>query len=490
MRNSLIVGILVLSLSLGASRLTRGHEWGDDFASYIMQAKSILDGKTQEFVERNAFTISESSSPIGPVAYPWGYPLALAPVYAIKGNSPLALKLPGLFFFGGFLICLYLLTKNRLSPPESLLLVALFAFNPMLIDFLDQILSDIPFLFFSTLALVLMTNENRRGVLGYVLLGGVIALAFFIRTTGILLLASFLAVEAFGLWSNRTNRVVTRKTLFDVLTVCATFGLLWGLYALLFPGGGESYFAQYQAFRLETLPGLMRGYFDLFSLFFGETTIWKYLYYVLFIFFLIGLWKRQEKEPILIIFFSLWMLLLITWPYWQGPRFIFPLLPSFIYFILQGMKSAVHRLPEKYDRIGQGMFYGFWVLIIGIFLYTTTTRAYNNVSNGRNINGPYDPVSREVYSYINEETPPDSVVIFFKPRAMRLMTDRDTLMINQCEGMLKGDYIVLSKKVGENNQIPPEQIDSCNLPLDNVFDNRRFIIYKVLNRPSSDETTD
>ena len=106
MQNKLVFGIVILSLILGSATLTRGHEWGDDFASYIMQAKSILNGKSQEFVEHNAFTIFKSSSQIGPVAYPWGYPLILAPMYAIKGNSPLALKLPGLFFFAGFLVCL------------------------------------------------------------------------------------------------------------------------------------------------------------------------------------------------------------------------------------------------------------------------------------------------------------------------------------------------------------------------------------------------
>jgi hypothetical protein len=134
----------------------------------------------------------------------------------------------------------------------------------------------------------------------------------------------------------------------------------------------------------------------------------------------------------------------------------------------------------KYHTIGQGIFYSFWLLIVGVFLFNSATRAYNNVRNGRNINGPFDPVSSEVYSYIKEETAPDSILIFFKPRAMRLMTDHDTLMINQCEGLFKGDYVILSKKVGENNQIPPERIDSCNLPLDNVFENRRFIIYKIL----------
>jgi hypothetical protein len=478
-QNKLIFGIVALSLVLGAATLTRGHEWGDDFASYIMQAKSILNGKPQEFVDHNAYTILESSSQIGPVAYPWGYPLILTPVYAAKDNSPLALKLPGLFFFAGFLICLYQLAKHGLPRMESLLIVSLFAFNPLLIDFLDQILSDIPFLFFSTVALLLMANKGKRSFLYDVVLGGVIACSFFIRTPGILLLASFLAVESFRVWFHRTNREWVRNRLWDVLIVCATFGLSWGVYALLFPGGGESYFAQYRAFQIETVPGFISGYFHLFSLFFGETTIWKYVYYVLFIFFLLGLWLRRKEEPLLITFFALWMFLLITWPYWQGPRFIFPLLPIFIYITFQGMKITVTKLPVQYHEIGRVMIYGFWLLIIGAFLFNSAGRAYNNVRNGRNINGPFDPVSREVYSYIKAQTSPDSVLIFFKPRAMRLMTDRDTLMINHCEGLLKGDYIILSKKVGENNQVPPERIGSCSLPLENVFENRRFVVYEI-----------
>ena len=40
----------------------------------------------------------------------------------------------------------------------------------------------------------------------------------------------------------------------------------------------------------------------------------------------------------------------------------------------------------------------------------------------------------------------------------------------------------INKKVGENLQIPPEQIDQCGLLLDKVFQNRRFVLYKVLDQ--------
>jgi hypothetical protein len=45
--------------------------------------------------------------------------------------------------------------------------------------------------------------------------------------------------------------------------------------------------------------------------------------------------------------------------------------------------------------------------------------------------------------------------------------------------MLKGDYLVLSRKVGENQQITPENIDACNLPLNQVLKNNRFVVYQI-----------
>ncbi len=480
LRNPLLIIILLLSVVIGSSHLTRGHEWGDDFASYIMQSESIVNGEMQEFVEHNNITIHQSSSQTGPVAYPWGYPLILTPAYMIKGISPLTLKIPALLFFAGFLICLFVFVRNHFTRIESLLFVSLFAFNPLLINFLDQILSDIPFLFFSTLALLLMTRENKRGVPHLVLIGVIIAFAFFIRTVGILLLASFLIVETYRAWIDRKNRQLFIKILQNIFMVCMSFGVLWLMYSLIFPGGSESYFDQLRGFKLEIALQFAKDYFQLFSAFFGESRVWQYLYYLLFIFFLIGLWSRRRDDFALIVFFALWMLMLITWPIWQGPRFIFPLIPIFIYFTFQGMKLVIKSLPETFDQTAQKAFLGFWILLAGIFLVNSSLGAAVNLRNSRSINGPFDPFSLQMYDYIREKTPSDSVIVFFKPRAMRLMTDRDTIMSTECSRMSLGDHIVLSRKVEENQQISPEEIASCNLPLEEVFRNRRFIIYDIL----------
>ena len=479
-RNRFLIVILLLSLLIGSATLTRGHEWGDDFASYIMQAQSILDGNPAGFVEHNSFTIFESSFQIGPVAYPWGYPLLLTPALVLRGLHPLTLKLPGLFLFAGFLICLYLLTKNRLAPTESLLLVSLFAFNPILIKFLDQILSDIPLLFFVYWGLLLILNARpQKASWKYFLLGAVLFFAFFVRTTGVMLLASFLVYQFITFLREREVR---RTILRNSVVTTAAFVFLWVLTSQIFPNGQGSYLEQLKSLTPAIFRDNVWGYFHLFASFFGTAPAWNYIYYVLVAFFLIGAWTRFGPDLPLAIFFVLYFIVMLFWPEWQGIRFIFPLIPIFMYFVFQGIGFVVSKLPGAYQRIGRAAFYGFWLLLIGIFLFDSGSRAYEIAQGGRKINGPFDPVSMEVYQYIKAETAPDSVIIFWKPRAMRLFTSHDTFMSTECNRLPFGDYVVISKKA-ENSQIPPDEIDQCNLDLESVFENQRFIVYKVVTVP-------
>ena len=478
MRNTLLFSMILISLIIGACTLRRGHEWGDDFAWYILQAESIVNGTTDEFMEQSRFTNGQSTTHLGPIAYPWGYPLILTPAFALKGISPLALKLPGLIFYAGFLVCLYLLMKTRLAETESLLALALFAFNPLLLRFLDQILSDIPFLFFSTLALLLMTQEGKRGVLQSIGIGAAIFFTTFLRVTGALLLGCYLIVEFFRLLESRRDRATVMEIIRGPLIVCVVFGLLWIANLLLFPNGGDSYLTQY-ASLVETARGFIPAYFNVFSLFFGDSQGWKYLYYLMFGLFLLGAARRWKQDLIFILFFVLWLLVHVTYPYWQGARYVFPLLPIFIYFIFRGIEFLIDRLPQESRFIARSATYGFWILMAGIFFVKSVTNAYANLQNDRSISGPFDPYSREVYAFIREETPPESVVIFFKPRVMVMMTDHPTIMSTECDRMWKGDYLVLSRKVGENQQITPEQIDTCNLPLQQVLKNNRFVVYQI-----------
>lgn len=484
----ILASILLLSALLGSSLLTRGHIWGDDFAAYIMQAKSILTGNMDEFLAANTFTVTQSSRQVGPAAYPWGFPLMLVPVYALTGLSPLALKLPGLLTYLGFLLVFFLLTKHRFTLTESLpvpewaLAVSLFAFNPELLRFLDDIVSDIPFLFLSTLAILLADTYNRenqpnRRLSLAILTGAAIFAATFVRAQGLLLLASILLFQGIRF----LGQLDQRKRLFrDSLVIAATFGILWGISALIFPGGQSSYLAQYSGFSMGKLTDNIINYSRLFEAFFSTLPGQSLFFFIFVALFFIGLVARFKADLLFVLYIALYLLVLWTWPEWQGYRFLFPMLPFFIYFAIQGIRVTIDKLNDDRKAIVQKGASAYLLLIVVLFVYNTGQDAYINLRDNRDINGPFDPFSMEMYEFIKNETPPESVIVFFKPRAMRLMTDRSSLALTECERIPEGDYLVLSKKVGENLQIPPEQINRCNLPLDKVFENRRFIVFQVM----------
>lgn len=474
--------ILLASALLGSSVLTRGHWWGDDFAAYIMQAKSILDGSMDAFVAANTFTVTQSSHQLGPAAYPWGFPLMLTPVYALIGLSPIALKMPGLLAYLCFLLVFFFLTKRRFSLTESLIAVALFAFNPGLLRSLDNIGSDIPFLCLSTLAILLADlyaaekQAERKRILA-VLTGVVLFGAFFVRTQGLILLGSVLLFQGIRFLIHPEQRRVLVR---DSLIIMAVFGILWGISSLIFPGGQTSYLALYAGFSMETLTDNIFSYSRVFGEFFVGIPGGASFFGIFAPLFFVGLVARFKADLLFVLYAALYLIVLWTWPEWQGYRFLFPLLPFFVYFAVQGGRTIRDQIPEKGQFAFGVLVYTTFVGVIVLFLVVSTGNALGNLQEKRAINGPFDPFSIETYDFIKNNTPPDSVIVFFKPRAMRLMTDRDALALTECERMPEGDYLALSKKVGENLQIPPERIDECNLPLDMVFQNRRFIVYRVL----------
>ena len=482
---AILVLILFVTALLGTSMFTRGHTWGDDFAAYIGQAQSIVRGDMNNFVKRNAFTVTQSSHEpghqMGPAAYPWGFPLMLAPVYAFMGINPLVMKFPGLLSYLGFLLAFFYWTKTRFTPAESLLAVSLFGFNPGMLLALDSIGSDIPFLFLSTLAILVADhytragNTRRRRTLA-VLTGVSAFAAAIVRTQGLLLLGAVLLWQGIRFLTGRETR---RQTVIDALITVASFGLLWGAVALIFPGGQTSYLSLYEDFSMSIVYRNISQYSLLFGDFFKGLPGSTFIFGLFVVLFFIGLVARWKDDLLVTLYAGLYLLVLWSWPEWQGYRMIVPLLPVFIYFAFWGIKVLLRLERGKF--ITQRFVNAFLLLMVATFAIMSGINAYGNLRGGREINGPFDPYSMEMYNFIKEQTPPKSVIVFFKPRALRLMTNHDALALTDCARLPEGDYLALSKKVGENLQIPPERIRECNLPLDKVFENRRFVVFRVEN---------
>lgn len=490
--------IVLVSGAISFCLLTRGHVWLDDFASYLMQAKSIASGTMAEFVHRNAFTVNTSSYPPGPAAYPWGFPLLLTPVYLLFGMNTLAFKLVNALFYALFLIVFFGLARTRLKDGEALLLTATLGVNPALLLAHDYIISDIPFLFFCTLSLFLAEKSSpqrtrrdtteellsfsfvplrvlrvKKSLWMGIIIGIVVFAASFIRTNGILLLIP-LALGQF-LQLRAEHRLQWIPTLAPYLT----FGILYATQMLIFPNGQDSYLSHFSMFSLQGLWDNFTYYLWLPSWLFKDIPAGETLYPILLIFMFLSIVYHSKRDLPLYAYSLATIALYTLWPERQGLRFIYPILPLMLIFAFDGMKLAAAQLAARWQSVAGWAVRGLWLLVILASLGISAGAAAANLAAERATNGPFDPVSGEMFEFLREKTPPDSVVIFFRPRALHLLTDHDSFMTERCADLPKGDYLVLSEKVGDNGQIPPEEIGKCSVKLEKVFNNKRFTAYKI-----------
>jgi len=340
------------------------------------------------------------------------------------------------------------------------------------------ILSDIPFLAFSTLSLVLIERLPRpprsSGAAG-VAAGAAIFMAFFLRTNGVLLLAPLLLCLLSAAWPD------WRLALKKAWPALLTFSVLAGLQAVLFPGGQGSYLSHFRLFSFPNLLDNIGYYLWLPAATFDRVPGGVLLYPLLAIFALISLSKHWRRDAALHVYALLTVLLFIIWPERQGLRFIYPVLPVLFISAFDGLRLVIARLKPGWQARALGLMRVFWGAVILVCLGVSAYSAYQVMAGGREINGPFDTYSKQMYAFISEKTPTKSVIIFMRPRALRLFTDRESFMTQRCEDLVKGDFVVLHLKMDGNGQIPPEQIGSCNpaLKLETAYQNKRFVVYQI-----------
>jgi hypothetical protein len=300
-------------------------------------------------------------------------------------------------------------------------------------------------------------------------------LAFFMRTTGILLLAPLglsLLIEHWPSW-----QAALKNALIPVLT----FGMLLVIQVILFPGGQESYFSHFSMFTPQRLFGNALYYLWLPSWAFDQIPGGVVVYPILAVFVLFSLFAHLRRDAAMHAYSLLTILLFIVWPERQGLRFIYPVLPFLFISAFDGMKLATARLKTDRQKTAQRIVSGFWVLVLVVGLTVSVDMAYSNMASGREVNGPFDTYSNQMFSFVREKTPKDSVIIFMRPRALRLLTGHDSFMTENCADLAKGNYVAIHEKYADNGQIAPEKVTSCNpaLKLDVVFNNKRFTVYKI-----------
>lgn len=145
-------------LILGAASLTKGvPKWGDDFAAYISEGIAIADGSFREQAVKNfdlhPAQLAEEAGEDG-LVYVWGYPLMLAGIYKLTGfnrvdySTMIWYKIPLLLSLSLLAAVLVLFYRRRFPLPAAFAAALLICMSGDFFKALNNLYSDLPFLFF------------------------------------------------------------------------------------------------------------------------------------------------------------------------------------------------------------------------------------------------------------------------------------------------------------------------------------------------------
>src|SRR5690242_8108839 len=143
----------IMSLLLAAAFLNQYENWGDDWAQYLLQAQAIVHGNVSTCIAENRFMMRESGRPLGPVAYPWGFPALLAIEGRLASFDLRTFKFFNVVLFVVTVLLVRKLAAIYLDERQALAAALMCAFNPLLIQYCNHILSEIPFTLASIAAL-------------------------------------------------------------------------------------------------------------------------------------------------------------------------------------------------------------------------------------------------------------------------------------------------------------------------------------------------
>ncbi len=484
-QRNVIALAIVLFIPLIFIGTRTSHDWGDDFAQYIHQAANMVNGIPQS---ETGYVYSQLNY-IGPQAYPVGFPLLLAPVYAVAGNNMAA--------FTSFISLIYIMLgllmlafyRRYFSWITALALALIFLYNPQMVIFKREVMSDIPFTALLLLNFIIYLNYKTGNLKQFTLLALCTGIMLAVRPAGIVFVAAIVADQVYT-WI-RQKRDIGKYALRLSLVVLIPVFLYFTINSLVFkiPSGGsirDYLLFYYSGDFIRIIPENLSHHIEVFRfLYIPEAGIFKgfslLLGSVMLTMTLLGFINRVCKGPeAMEWFFIFYVVMLLVFPNNDSAyRLMVPLGFLFLFYAVSGLKTIqiFAGLPTWKKAVPAG------VLVFLLFLpgLVSIARSGSNI-----LDGPQRPESIEAFDYIRKNVQPPSVVVFAKPRALALyagccgladpFTTNPTLIHTQVMDS-KASYLLINSKLTSE---PMKRYSRVMLGrLTKQWENKEFVLYKI-----------
>ena len=411
--------------------------WGLLMGILLFDANLSLTGDNAQFInlgrslaEGHGLSETIEGEPIPHTKYPFGFPLLLAITHILFPGNLIALKSLVVLLYAISIPLTYLLIRRFASPPMALGVSALCLASPLLLDYSHQVMSEIPFLLFSLIALLLLHRAQNANTLSALALAIVaIIAAYYIRSAGIILIgtgiiffalhkkwkeAGLIAICCFllALPHQIRNASLGGTPYIEQLLSINPYRPEEGM--LTFTALIERILANLDLYGLLVIPYILLPFSIDISAFAGVGLFFSALILYALI---VGLIKRH----LLIVYLTCYLGLCILWPQvWSDTRFLVPAIPILFYAILTSMDELLRllarALKKTASRAGTVLFFLF---LLGSNIYETNYLAERI---------GWLPPNWDTYfaaaEWIKDNTDPDVKIACRKPYLMNAITNR------------------------------------------------------------------
>lgn len=497
--------LFVTAMLISVIGIANTQHWSGDFSQYISQARAIADGNVNEWFAKHSYTIDHSASGLGAHSYPWLTSIMIIPIYMIWGINYIPYQIFMAFCFAVTVIALYImLLKRKVKFSAVLLICGALIINIHYVSLTKSILSDIPCLMFTIICWALIDRYLETRTVKYAILVGVLSFAAFsTRTMALALLAAMGIIDLIHFIKELKNKKMTVKAFAVMCVPYVTFLVLAALLSVMLPKGGSTYLDYFSVTSKQLISNITYYGNMLLSMFTQNiqnvSFLPKYLrdhnkiipvcLVVIMIPFIIsmiiGMVKRIRKSDHLPLYLIVMFLMLFVYDYQQGTRFIISLFPVVLIMSYYGMNDVKEMLVEKesgrkstlqesFNKIAR---VDFAIALILCMVFGAIRIARGDTASPKleeSVNSQY---ALEVYDYINENLSKDDVVIFYRPRILRLYTDVYSYTNNTDLPETIGDADYILNYSGDSRYF--DYINGNKESLELQFSNRQFRLYKI-----------
>jgi len=462
------------------------HDWGDDFAQYIHQAENIVNGISQS---ETGYVYNPLNTEIGAHAYPIGFPLLLAPIYAIAGNNMMAFTtyISVIYIILGLLLVTFY--QKYFPPLIALVLSFVFLYSPRMLLFKGEVVSDIPFTALLVLNFILYQKLKPGNLLQMIMLALVTGFMLAMRPAGIMFVAAIIMEQLVALCKQKT-KVRDFIIITGILTIIPIL-IYFILNIIIFkiPSGGSirdylTYFStgnsihfisenlvhQIKVLRYFLIPetGTFKGFSFILGALMMALILWGFV-------------KRMRKNPdVMDWFFIFYCIILLIYPKNTNAfRLMIPLGFIFLFYAATSIKTIkiIAEMSAWKKAVAIGIIILF-MFIPGIFNIAR--------SGDKILEGPQQESSIEMFSYIRSNVPAEAVIVFAKPRALALYTrcqsmadprSTDLVQINNQIMEAKATYLLIQDKL--TNAPMKQYALKMRNRITKRWENKDFVLYKI-----------